>query len=137
MNCASRTTSAIRRLSLVVETLCGESSSQTALVHSKAAPSVAKRTRTGLFAGRRILSGNNVSEDGGNRTRRTWKPNAQSATLYSELLDKTVRIKVTPAALRSIDKAGGLDAYVLHSKDAADNALRKQLLDAASKLPTI
>ena len=98
---------------------------------------MAKRTRTGLFAGRRILSGNNVSEDGGNRTRRTWKPNAQSATLYSELLDKTVRIKVTPAALRSIDKAGGLDAYVLHSKDAADNALRKQLLDAASKLPTI
>ena len=79
---------------------------------------------------RRILSGNNVSEDGGNRTRRTWKPNAQTATLYSELLDRKVRLKVTSAALRSIDKAGGLDAYVLHSKDAADNALRKQLVES-------
>ena len=49
------------------------------------------------------------------------------------MLDKTVRVNVTPAALRSIDKAGGLDAYVLHSKDAADNALRKQLVEAARK----
>jgi large subunit ribosomal protein L28 len=74
---------------------------------------VAKRTRSGLFAGRRILSGNNVSEDGGNRTRRTWKPNAQTATLYSEVLDRKIRFRVTPAALRNIDKAGGLDAYLL------------------------
>merc|ERR1719199_928371 len=109
----SRTHFSLRCLSHLVEreTLCGGSSaqaakqlvllgptaSQAAHVHSKAAPSVAKRTKTGLFAGRRILSGNNVSEDGGNRTRRTWKPNAQSATLYSELLDKTVRVNVTPA----------------------------------------
>lgn len=26
-----------------------------------------KRTKRGLFAGKRVLSGNNVSEDGGNR----------------------------------------------------------------------
>ena len=84
-----------------------------ACFHSKAPPSVAKRTRSGLFAGRRILSGNNVSEDGGNRTRRTWKPNAQTATLYSEVLDRKIRFRVTPAALRNIDKAGGLDAYLL------------------------
>jgi large subunit ribosomal protein L28 len=90
----------------------------TCAFHSKAPPSVAKRTRSGLFAGRRILSGNNVSEDGGNRTRRVWKPNAQNATLYSELLDRKIRFKVTPAALRNIDKAGGLDAYLLHSKEA-------------------
>mmetsp|Transcript_1162 Transcript_1162/g.3689 ORF Transcript_1162/g.3689 Transcript_1162/m.3689 type:complete len:136 (+) Transcript_1162:62-469(+) len=133
MNTSRTPRAVVQRLSLFVETLCGESSSRAAHVHSKAAPSVAKRTKTGLFAGRRILSGNNVSEDGGNRTRRTWKPNAQSAALYSELLDKTVRVNVTPAALRSIDKAGGLDAYVLHSKDAADNALRKQLVEAARK----
>lgn len=28
---------------------------------------VSKRTKRGLFAGKRVLSGNNVSEDGGNR----------------------------------------------------------------------
>jgi len=34
------------------------------------------------------------------RTRRVWKPNAQNASLYSEILDKKIRFKVTPAALR-------------------------------------
>lgn len=111
----------------------GHSASQVVCIHSKAPPSVAKRTRIGLFAGRRILSGNNVSEDGGNRTRRTWKPNAQTASLYSELLDRRVRLKVTPAALRSIDKAGGLDAYVLHSRDAENSPVRKQLLAAQKR----
>ena len=28
---------------------------------------VSKRTKRGLFAGKRVLSGNNVSKDGGNR----------------------------------------------------------------------
>ncbi|KAI8109986.1 hypothetical protein M9434_001262 [Picochlorum sp. BPE23] len=78
---------------------------------------VSKRTKRGLFAGKRVLSGNNVSKDGGNRTRRVWKPNAQNASLYSEILDRKVRFKVTPSALRSIDKAGGLDNYILYTKE--------------------
>lgn len=112
---------------------------QQAGFHSKAPPSVAKRTRSGLFAGRRILSGNNVSEDGGNRTRRTWKPNAQTATLYSELLDRKIRFRVTPGALRNIDKAGGLDAYLLHSKEeVADEgkvaSVRREMLVSLDQL---
>lgn len=51
------------------------------------------------------------------RTRRVWKPNAQNASLYSDILDRKVRFKVTPSALRTIDKAGGLDNYLLYSKD--------------------
>ena len=37
---------------------------------------VAKRVKEGLYAGRNIGYGNNVSEDGGNKTRRHWKPNS-------------------------------------------------------------
>lgn len=71
------------------------------------------RAKRGLFAGKHIQFGNSVSEDGGNRTRRTWKPNVQDKRLFSYILDRHIRIKVTTHALRCIDKAGGIDEYLL------------------------
>lgn len=75
------------------------------------------RSRRGLFGGKRILSGNKVSEDGGNKTRRCWRPNVQKTTLYSNALERNVQLKVTAYALRCIDKAGGLDRYLLKTSD--------------------
>ena len=77
---------------------------------------VAKRVKEGLYAGRNIGYGNNVSEDGGNKTRRHWKPNSHRKRLYSEVLDRLVSVNVTAHALRCIDKAGGLDAYLLNTR---------------------
>lgn len=74
---------------------------------------VMNRAKRGLFAGRHIQFGNRVSEDGGNKTRRTWKPNVQEKRLFSYILDRHVRVKVTTHALRCIDKAGGIDEYLL------------------------
>lgn len=74
---------------------------------------VMNRAKRGLFAGRHIQFGNRVSEDGGNKTRRTWKPNVQDKRLFSYILDRHVRVKVTTHALRCIDKAGGIDEYLL------------------------
>ncbi|PIN09655.1 Mitochondrial/chloroplast ribosomal protein L28 [Handroanthus impetiginosus] len=71
------------------------------------------RAHRGLFAGRHIQFGNRVSEDGGNKTRRTWKPNVQDKRLFSYILDRHIRVKVTTHALRCIDKAGGIDEYLL------------------------
>ncbi|KAK1375842.1 54S ribosomal protein L24, mitochondrial [Heracleum sosnowskyi] len=71
------------------------------------------RAHRGLFAGRHIQYGNNVSEKGGNTTRRFWKPNVQEKRLFSYILDRHVRVKVTTHALRCIDKAGGIDEYLL------------------------
>eukprot|EP00898_Chlorokybus_atmophyticus_P004497 jgi/Chlat1/5048/Chrsp33S04998 len=76
------------------------------------------RAQRGLYAGRKVLYGNKVSEDGGNRSRRRWKPNRQNKHLFSELLDRMVPCQVTTHALRCIDKAGGLDSYVLNTKVA-------------------
>ena len=76
------------------------------------------RTGRGLYAGKTILSGNRVSEDGGNRSRRVWKPNAQPASLWSAALGRAVKVRVTAAALRNVDKAGGLDRYLLTSSPA-------------------
>eukprot|EP00223_Ostreococcus_mediterraneus_P005138 CAMPEP_0174587944 /NCGR_PEP_ID=MMETSP0929-20130131/33564_1 /TAXON_ID=548131 ORGANISM="Ostreococcus mediterraneus, Strain clade-D-RCC2572" /NCGR_SAMPLE_ID=MMETSP0929 /ASSEMBLY_ACC=CAM_ASM_000573 /LENGTH=134 /DNA_ID=CAMNT_0015770027 /DNA_START=8 /DNA_END=412 /DNA_ORIENTATION=+ len=75
------------------------------------------KARRGLFAGKHIKFGNNVSEDGGNKTRRKWLPNAQKKRVYSELLDEMIPMRVTTHALRCIDKAGGLDEYILNTRD--------------------
>jgi large subunit ribosomal protein L28 len=76
---------------------------------------VMNRAKRGLFAGKHIQFGNSVSEDGGNRTRRTWKPNVQDKRLFSYVLDRHIRVKVTTHALRCIDKAGGIDEYLLRT----------------------
>ena len=55
------------------------------------------------------------------KTRRKWNPNVQYQKLYSEILDESIKFKVTTSALRSIDKAGGLDNYLLTSKHVINN----------------
>ncbi|KAI7743632.1 hypothetical protein M8C21_012054 [Ambrosia artemisiifolia] len=71
------------------------------------------RAHRGIYAGRHIQYGNQVSEKGGNKTRRNWKPNVQDKRLFSYILDRHIRVKVTTHALRCIDKAGGIDEYLL------------------------
>ncbi|KAL5559388.1 hypothetical protein UlMin_035599 [Ulmus minor] len=74
---------------------------------------VMNRAKRGIFAGKHIRFGNLVSEDGGNKSRRSWKPNVQEKRLFSYILDRHIRVKVTTHALRCIDKAGGIDEYLL------------------------
>uniref|UniRef100_A0ACD5V068 Uncharacterized protein n=1 Tax=Avena sativa TaxID=4498 RepID=A0ACD5V068_AVESA len=71
------------------------------------------RAKRGIFAGRHIQFGNKVSEDGGNKSRRNWKPNVQEKRLFSYIHERHIRLKVTTHALRCIDKAGGIDEYLL------------------------
>ena len=49
-------------------------------------------------------------------TKRKFKPNVFKKRVFSELLDEMVEFHLTTSALRSIDKAGGLDNYLLTSK---------------------
>ncbi|CAL5221729.1 g3978 [Coccomyxa viridis] len=85
------------------------------------------------------LSGNKVSEDGGNRSRRVWKPNVITKAVYSEALDRMVRLNMTTAALRHIDKVGGLDNYILNvpkQKQQSDLAQQlRQRIEAALQKP--
>ncbi|MBA0848261.1 hypothetical protein Goshw_030303 [Gossypium schwendimanii] len=54
-----------------------------------------------------------TSCNGCDRSRRSWKPNVQEKRLFSYILDRHIRVKVTTHALRCIDKAGGIDEYLL------------------------
>lgn len=73
------------------------------------------RSRRGLYNGKDIQTGNNVSFSM-RSTKRKFKPNVFSKRVYSEILDEMVRFHLTASTLRSIDKAGGLDNYLLTSK---------------------
>ena len=77
---------------------------------------VYKQSNTGLYGSARIRFGNNVSEKWSVKTRRKWRPNVQSRRLYSAALGVLVRTRLTTRVLRTIDKFGGLDEYLLGTK---------------------
>jgi large subunit ribosomal protein L28 len=77
------------------------------------------RSRRGLYDGKDIRSGNNVSFSM-KATKRKFKPNVFKKRVYSEILDEMIRFHITTSALRSIDKAGGLDNYLLKSRHVRD-----------------
>ncbi|KAJ1978257.1 hypothetical protein H4R34_003273 [Dimargaris verticillata] len=78
---------------------------------------VPQAAQQGLYAGKQVKFGNRVSEKWESKSRRMWKPNVQRAKLYSAILDETIQIKVTTALLRTVDKKGGLDNYLLGTKN--------------------
>ena len=69
------------------------------------------------LTGSKVASGNNVSHSN-RRTRRTFAPNLQNVTLLSEALGERVRMRVTTRALRTVQKVGGIDAFLLGTNDA-------------------
>mgnify|MGYP002785707657 CR=1 FL=1 len=73
------------------------------------------RSRRGLYDGRDVRSGNTISFSN-KHNKRKFKPNVFTKRVYSEILDEMVRFHLTAGTLRSIDKVGGLDNYLLTSK---------------------
>jgi len=69
------------------------------------------------LTGKGVLVGNNVSH-ANNKTKRVYRPNLQIVSLASEALGQSVRLKISMNALRSIDRSGGLDVFILKCKDA-------------------
>ena len=57
------------------------------------------------ITGKRPLSGNNVSH-AHNKTRKRQLPNLQTKRIFVPELGRSIRIKVSTSALRSIDKMG-------------------------------
>jgi large subunit ribosomal protein L28 len=68
------------------------------------------------LTGKGVLVGNNVSH-ANNKTKRVFRPNLQDVSLASDALGQDVRLKISMTALRSIDRCGGFDTFLLKSKD--------------------
>lgn len=81
-------------------------------------------------SGKKPVFGNNVSH-ANNKVRRRWQPNLQICSFPSEILGKSVRLRVTANGIRTIEHNGGIDAYILGTRPSrlSDDAkkIRKQM----------
>lgn len=80
--------------------------------------------------GRQI--GHNVSH-ANNKTKRTFLPNLQNVTLISDSLGRSVRLRVSTHGLRSVEHVGGLDAWLLKSRDTSLSLRARRLKREVAK----
>ena len=76
------------------------------------------------LTGKAVQTGNLVSHSN-RKTRTRFLPNLVNVTLISDSLERSVRLRIAAAALRSVEHRGGLDAFLLkaHDGDLSRNAL--------------
>jgi large subunit ribosomal protein L28 len=72
-----------------------------------------------------VQSGNKVSHSN-RKTRTRFLPNLVQVTLTSDLLERSVRLRISAAALRSVEHRGGLDDFLVkaHESELSDNAVK-------------
>ncbi len=68
------------------------------------------------LTGKGVLTGNNVSH-AVNKTRRRFLPNLCNVTLSSEALGRNVKVRVSAAALRTVEHKGGLDLFLASARE--------------------
>ena len=87
------------------------------------------------LTGKSVMTGNNVSH-ANNRTRRRFLPNLVNVTLLSDALGRSVRLRVSAHALRSVEHRGGLDKFLMKAReeDLSDKArgLKRDIAKAAA-----
>ena len=88
------------------------------------------------LTGRGVQFGNKVSHSQ-RKTRRTFLPNLQTISFFSDALNQKLSFRATPRALKSVEINGGIDAYLLStpSEKLSSNAvlLKKKLQKMAEK----
>ena len=77
------------------------------------------------LTGKGLLVGNNVSH-ANNKTKRVYRPNLQTLSLSSEALGNSYKLRICMNALRTLDRQGGLDPFLMKAKDSvlSDRALK-------------
>lgn len=78
------------------------------------------------LTGKGVQTGNKISHSN-RKSRRRFLPNIQNVSLVSEALGCAVTLRIPASTLRSIDKNGGLDAYLTSTANT-------QLTEEAVKL---
>jgi large subunit ribosomal protein L28 len=52
-----------------------------------------------------------------NKTKRTFRPNLCDVTLISDSLQRKVRLRISAHALKTLERRGGLDAFLMKARD--------------------
>ncbi|MBR1734900.1 MAG: 50S ribosomal protein L28 [Alphaproteobacteria bacterium] len=70
------------------------------------------------LTGKKVQYGNNVSHSN-NRTKRRFMPNLQNVSFLSEKLGQLIRLRLSTSAIRSVEKNGGIDSFLINTCDCA------------------
>ena len=68
------------------------------------------------LTGKGVLVGHKVSHSN-IKTKRRCLPNLLNVTMISDTLGRSVRLRVSANAIKTVDHRGGLDAYLLNAKN--------------------
>jgi large subunit ribosomal protein L28 len=86
--------------------------------------------------GKGVQTGNNVSH-ANNKSRRRFLPNLQVASMMSEVLGTTIRMRMTTRGIRTIEHNGGIDSWLMGTPDrklsAEARVLKRRLERAKAK----
>jgi large subunit ribosomal protein L28 len=92
--------------------------------------------RVCAVSGKKVLFGNKVSHSN-RKTRTRFDANLQRISFPSELLSSKIRLRLTPRGIRTVEKHGGIDAFLLNAKKSALNpellALKKRVTSAQER----
>ena len=69
------------------------------------------------LTGKSFQTGNNVSH-AKNRTKRRFKPNLRNVSFSSELLKQKFQLKVAVSTIRTVEKKGGLDDFLINTPNS-------------------
>ena len=69
------------------------------------------------LTGKAVLSGHLVSHSN-RKTKRKFLPNLVNVTLQSDVLERSVRLRVSANGLRTVEHRGGLDAFLAKAPEA-------------------
>jgi large subunit ribosomal protein L28 len=77
------------------------------------------------LTGKAVQSGNKVSHSN-RKTRTRFLPNLVQVTLVSDMLERPVKLRVSAAALRSVEHRGGLDDFLVkaHESELSEDAVK-------------
>jgi len=74
-------------------------------------------SRICTLTGKSLQNGNRVSH-ANNKSQRWFRPNLQMASLYSDALGRTVRLRLSTNGIRSVEHRGGLDTFLVKARDS-------------------
>ena len=86
------------------------------------------------LTGKSPLKGHKVSH-ANNKVKRKFLPNLKKINFKSEILKRNIRLRVSNAALRTVDYKGGLDNFLktvrIHKLSKKAKGLKKQIIAKA------
>lgn len=82
-------------------------------------------SRRCAVSGKGVQVGHNVSH-ANNKTKRRFLPNLQPVSLISDALGRRVRLRLSASGLRTVEKHGGLDGWIMGQPETAlDQDMRR------------